>query len=85
MLSSYKVYSLEKMHSNFSFMRENVLVLTICRALWTISISIAWPFFPLYIGALGGSTTDIGLVYTLGGLAGLILYPVGGYIADYKG
>jgi MFS family permease len=48
-------------------------------------MSIAWPFFPLYIGALGGSVTEIGLVYALGGLAGLILYPVGGYIADHKG
>lgn len=48
-------------------------------------MSIAWPFFPLYIGALGGSATEIGLVYALGGLAGLILYPVGGYIADHKG
>ncbi len=66
-------------------MRGNVLVLTVCRILWTVSISIAWPFFPLYIGALGGSAAEIGLVFALGGLAGLILYPVGGYIADHKG
>ena len=73
------------MHSTFSFIRGNVLVLTVCRVLWTVSMSIAWPFFPLYIEALGGSATEIGLVYALGGLAGLILYPVGGYIADHKG
>jgi len=48
-------------------------------------MSLAWPFFPLYIEALGGSATEIGLVYALGGLAGLILYPVGGYIADHRG
>ncbi len=66
-------------------MRGNVLVLTVCRILWTVSMSIAWPFFPLYIEAFGGSATEIGLVYALGGLAGLILYPVGGYIADHMG
>jgi MFS family permease len=48
-------------------------------------MSLAWPFFPLYIEALGGSATEIGLVYALGGLAGLILYPIGGYIADHRG
>jgi len=66
-------------------MRGNVLVLTICRLLWNISMSITSPFFSLYILALGGSATEIGLVYAIGGLAGLILYPVGGYIADHKG
>lgn len=66
-------------------MRGNVLVLTVCRLIWTFSGSIAGPYFSLYILALGGSPSEIGLVYALGGLAGLFLYPVGGYIADHKG
>jgi MFS family permease len=34
---------------------------------------------------LGGSAKEIGLVSAIGGLAGLILYPVGGYVADRRG
>ena len=76
---------MDETYSTFGFMRGNVQVLTVCRILWTVSMSIAWPFFPLYIEALGGSATEIGLTYALGGLAGLILYPLGGYLADHKG
>lgn len=66
-------------------MQGNVLVLTVCRVLYDTSLSIAWPFFPLYIIALGGSGVEIGLIYALGGLGGIILFPVGGYLADHVG
>ncbi len=69
----------------FWFIRGNVLVLMACRVLWGFSTSIVYPFFSLYIKALGGSNTDIGLINSLGILAGMILYPVGGYIADKAG
>ena len=61
------------------------MVLMACRVLWGFSTSIVYPFFSLYIKALGGSNTDIGLINSLGILAGMILYPVGGYIADRTG
>jgi MFS family permease len=57
----------------------------ICRVLWGFSTSIVYPFFSLYIKALGGSNTDIGLINSLGLLAGMVLYPMGGYIADRSG
>ena len=69
----------------FWFIRGNILVLMACRVLWGFSTSIVYPFFSLYIKALGGSNTDIGLINSLGILAGMILYPVGGYIADRTG
>jgi MFS family permease len=77
--------SLEKMRSTFSFMQGNVLVLTVCRVLWTASLSMTWPFFSPYVRALGGSDVEIGLIYAIGGLGGLILFPVGGFIADHRG
>ncbi|MCW4037631.1 MAG: MFS transporter [Candidatus Bathyarchaeota archaeon] len=73
------------MKSGFSFMKGNILVLTVCRTIWSVSQSIAWPYFSLFVLALGGSATEIGLVTAIGGLAGLILYPVGGYVADRRG
>jgi MFS family permease len=68
-----------------SFMKGNVLILTICSILWRISIDIIWPFLALYIIALGGEYETIGQVMAIGNLASLILYPLGGYIADYQG
>jgi len=80
-----KTTGVETLRSTFSFIRGNVLVLIVCRCLWRLSNSIAWPYFSLYILALGGSPSTIGLVNAIGGLAGLILYPLGGYLADHEG
>ncbi len=66
-------------------MRGNVLVLTICSILWRMSIDIIWPFLSLYVMALGGEYETIGQVMAVGNLASMILYPLGGYLADYQG
>ena len=41
------------------------------------------PYASLYIIALGGGTTQIGLVNSIRPLAGLVMFPIGGYIADH--
>ena len=69
----------------FSFMKGNVLVMTVCECVWRASIDIIWPFLPLYVLHLGGSYETIGLIMAGGNLASMILYPLGGYIADYQG
>lgn len=73
------------MKASFSFLTGNVLVLTVCRVIWNMSQSLASPYFSLFVLALGGSVQDIGIITSIGGLAGLILYPLGGYVADMKG
>lgn len=47
--------------------------------------SIPRPYLPLYIRELGGTSAAVGLVNSLSSLAGLFLYPLGGYIADSRG
>ena len=69
----------------FWFIQGNIKVLMFCRVLWSFSTSIIYPFFSLYILALGGSSTEIGLISSLGLIAGMVLYPLGGYIADRAG
>jgi MFS family permease len=69
----------------FSFMKGNVLVMTVCECVWRASIDIIWPFLPLYVLHLGGSYETIGLIMAGGNLASMILYPPRGYIADYQG
>jgi len=66
-------------------MRGNVLVLTVCSSLWRISIDIIWSYIGLYVIALGGEYETIGQVMAIGNLASTLLYPLGGYIADYEG
>lgn len=69
----------------FSFMRGNILVMTICECVWRSTVDVIWPFLPLYVIKLGGSYETIGVIMAVGNAASLILYPVGGYIADYQG
>lgn len=69
----------------FSFMKGNVLIMTICECVWRSTIDIIWPFLSLYVLSLGGSYETIGIIMAIGNAASLILYPLGGYIADYQG
>ena len=39
----------------FSFMRGNILIMTICECLWRVSIDVMFPFLSLYVLSLGGS------------------------------
>jgi len=67
------------------FMRGNVLVMTTCECVWRTSIDMIWPFLSLYVVELGGSYETVGFIMATASLAGVILYPLGGYIADYQG
>jgi len=59
--------------------------MTICECVWRSTIDIIWPFLPVYVIHLGGSYEIIGIIMSIGTAASLILYPLGGYIADYQG
>jgi len=69
----------------YSFMRGNILVMTVCECIWRSTIDIIWPFLSLYVLSLGGSYQTVGQIMAIGNLAALIFYPLGGYIADYQG
>ena len=71
--------------SPFWFITGNIRVLVVCRVLWSFTTSIVYPFFSLYILALGGTPAQVGLINSLGIIAGMFLYPVGGYLADKMG
>ncbi|UCD45616.1 MAG: MFS transporter [Candidatus Bathyarchaeota archaeon] len=73
------------MLESFRFMRGNILVMTVCDSLWRISSDIMWPYLSLYVLHLGGRYETIGQVMAVGSIASMILYPLGGYIADYQG
>lgn len=72
-----------KLPETFAFMRGNVLVISISSALGMFSRSMVFPYTPLYIMSLGGNPAEIGIVYALGPLGGLLVFPVAGYLADH--
>ena len=64
-------------------MRGNILVLTLSGVLGAFSRSMAFPFTPLFILSLGGQPADIGIIFAVGPLGGLLVFPIAGYLADH--
>jgi len=75
----------EEKKGMFWFIQGNIKTLMICRVLWSLSTSIVYPYFSFYIIELGGTSKEIGLISSIGILAGMILYPIGGFLADKAG
>ncbi len=69
----------------FSFMHGNVLILTITRMMGMFSRGMVFPYASLYILALGGEPAQIGFINSLRPLAGLIAFPIAGYLTDRTG
>ena len=74
-----------KREFGIGMLRGNLLWLVVCQCIWQFTTNIPSPYLPLYIQRLGGSPVDIGFVKSASALAGLFLYPLGGYIADKQG
>lgn len=69
----------------FSFLKGNVLVMTISRILGFFSRGAVFPYVSLYILALGGTATNVGFIDSLRPLASLLIFPIAGFIADHSG
>jgi len=63
--------------------RGNILVLAITDMLGNVARSMVFSYSSLYVLALGGDATHVGLVGSLGMLAGLVMLPVAGHITDH--
>lgn len=70
------------MKSIRAVLRRNLLIFTLGDVIRQLSFFITFPYFSLYIRALGGSTVEIGLVNSLHFPAALLIYPIAGYLAD---
>lgn len=68
-----------------SLIPRNVLVLTMSRTIWSMSDTNIDNFISSYMLALGATVPAIGLMNALGSFGAMLLYPIGGYIADKSG
>lgn len=66
-------------------LRGNVAVFAIIQLLGNFGRRMAFPYLSLYILALGGEPEQIGMVNSLAPLLGLVVFPLGGYLADHVG
>jgi len=71
------------MKSIREIMRGNLLVFTVGDAVRQLSMFITFPYFSLYVIALGGSPVDIGIVNSLRPFLSLFIYPIAGYLSDH--
>lgn len=71
--------------SFFSFMKGNILVMTITRVFGMFSRNAVFPYLSLYVLALGGNAQSVGFINSLRPLASLLIFPLAGYVADRTG
>lgn len=70
------------LRSALRYTSGNLLVFAFTDMLGNFARSMVFPYVSLYILALGGNAAEVGLVAMVGQLAGLILLPIAGYVAD---
>lgn len=73
------------LRENLSFMRGNILVMTITRVLGMFTRQMVFPYASLFVLALGGDPKEIGIVNSLRPLLGLLVFPIAGYLTDRTG
>lgn len=68
--------------SNFSFIRGNFLILLMGWLLTDFSREMAYTYYPLYLSALGGTATILGIINAAGLITEAWVKIPGGYLAD---
>ena len=66
----------------FSFMKGNLTVLTIRQVLGMFIRKMVLAYASLFILAVGGDSSQIGIINSVRPLAGLIMFPIAGYLTD---
>jgi MFS family permease len=73
------------LRKRLDFMNRNLRILAIRQTLSKFCGRMVTPYSSLYILALGGDGTQVGFVNSLRPLAGLLMFPISGYLTDRRG
>jgi MFS family permease len=73
------------LQGRFDFLRGNIAILTMTQVLGRFFRSMVMPYASLYVLALGGESSQIGVINSLRPLAGLVMFPLAGYFTDRAG
>ena len=73
---------MEELRKRFSFMKGNLTVLTIRQVLGMFVRKMVLAYASLFVLAVGGDSSQIGIINSIRPLAGLLVFPVAGYLTD---
>jgi MFS family permease len=73
------------LQKRFEFMNANLRILTIRQIIGMFCRRMVISYASLYILAVGGGEAQIGVVNSLRPIAGLIVFPIAGYLTDRTG
>ncbi|MCW4039742.1 MAG: MFS transporter [Candidatus Bathyarchaeota archaeon] len=76
---------IEMLQKRLAFMNINLRIFTIRQVLLMFCRRMAFSYASLYILAVGGDETQIGIVNSLSPLAGLLMFPISGQLTDHTG
>ena len=69
----------------FEFMNKNLRILTIRQTVGMFFRRMVMPYSSLFILAVGGDSSQVGIVNSLRPLAGLLIFPISGTLTDRTG
>jgi MFS family permease len=72
----------EKIKKRFSFMRGNLRILTIRQVVGMFFRRMVLTYASLFVLAVGGNSSQIGIINSLRPLAGLLMFPISGFLTD---
>ena len=74
-----------ELRKRFEFMNVNLCIFTFRQVLERFFRRMVISYSSLYVLALGGDKAQIGIVNSLRPLAGLLMFPISGYLTDRTG
>ncbi|MFC1802838.1 MFS transporter [Thermoproteota archaeon] len=73
---------LREIKHRFSFMEGNLMILTIRQIIGMFFRRMVLSYASLFVLAVGGNSSQIGIINSLQPLAGLLMFPISGYLTD---
>ena len=76
---------MESLRRRLEFMSGNMRILTVTQILGNFFRRMIFPYGSLFILAVGGEPAQVGIINSLRPLAGLLIFPISGYLTDRTG
>jgi MFS family permease len=73
---------MDEIKARFGFMKGNLTVLTIRQVIGMFFRKMVLSYASLFVESVGGTVTQMGIIDSVRPLAGLIVFPVAGYLTD---
>lgn len=75
----------KSLRARFEFMNSNLLILTLRQTIGMFFRRMVLSYASLFVIAVGGSSSQIGIINSVRPLAGLVMFPISGYLTDRTG